>query len=391
MLQFSLALVALVTIVRLGSSLYLPALTHIQADLHLTDQAAASTMTVYFACFSAFALLAGPVSDARGRRTLVFGGLGLFALGTVLCGVAQGLTLLLAGRALQALGGSAIPVVTRAMVRDHCDDEQLVEVMGWMGVFNSLAPILAPVLGGVITQFAGWRADFQVLLAATVVLTAWSWGKVPETLPPEKRTPLHLGFTLRQFRRMLTSGLFMGVLMPVLFCFALQGAYLALGPFTFLRVLGLSPLEFGFTSLPLVLALVLGRSLCMRLLKRFDGPTSFVISGGVILVSAILAAGVALAHERTLLALYVPTLVFCLGFGSLLPLGLKSVMTAFQDVGGTASALHTSLMLGASAVGSALGGMALHHVDEYLVLILATAATGPLVFLSCYLSRKLVC
>lgn len=386
-----LSLVGLVSIIRLGSSLYLPALSKMEAEMHIPDHDLAATMSVYFGFFAVAALLAGPVADSHGRRPLIFGGVALFLLGTVLCALAQGLEMLMAGRILQAIGGSSIPVVSRAMIGDTCDDEEIIHVMGWMGVLNSLAPILAPILGGILTQYLGWRSNFYFLLVATALIGLYSLRTVPETLAAEKRTPLHLGFVLRAFGSMLASRLFMGVLLPVFFCFALQGAYLSMAPFVFVRELHISSLAFGLTTLPLVLALLVGRSFCLFWLRRMSADKVFVLSGGLVLLSGVWAGAVAYGGGSSILGLLLPTMLFCLGFGSLMPLGLRSVMTAFAHLGGTAAALNTSLMLAASAAGSAAGGFALASGhDEFKALCWATSMCGPLVFLSCLIFRKSV-
>lgn len=389
--SLTLSLVALVSIIRLGSSLYLPALSKMESELHIPAHNLTATMSVYFGSFAVAALLAGPVADSRGRRPLIFGGIALFLVGTVLCALARGLEMLMAGRVLQAIGGSSIPVVSRAMIGDTCDEDEIIQVMGWIGVLNSLAPVLAPILGGILTQYLGWRSNFYFLLVATALIGLYAWRTVPETLAVEKRTPLQLGFVLRAFGSMLASRLFMGVLLPVFFCFALQGAYLSLAPFVFMRELQLSSLAFGLTTLPLVLALMLGRSLCLFCLRRMGADRVFVLSGGLVLLSGVGAGAVAHRGDSSVLGLLLPTMLFCLGFGSLMPLGLRSVMKAFAHLGGTAAALNTSLMLAASAAGSAAAGMALAHgQNEFQALCWATALCGPPVFLTCVGFRKCV-
>lgn len=386
---FSLAVVVLVSLIRLSSSLYLPAMPAMERELSLPDHDLATTMTIYSGFFAGAAVFLGPMADALGRRWLVFGGLAIFLIGTWACSVADGLGLLLVGRALQGLGGSSIPVTTRAMVRDACDDAQLLQVMGWIGVLNGLAPLMGPVLGGAITEMAGWRANFEVLLAVGAAVAVLSWPFLPETLPPERRVPLGLASSLRTYGRMLVSPLFMGVLAPALVCFVLQGIYLTMAPFVLMSELHLSPVQFGLSTIPLVVGLMAGRSLCMRLVKSGSDQRAYVLSGVIVLASGVVGLLVAVADWRTVAGLLLPTTLFCVGFGSLLLIGQKSVMTAFQDVGGTASALHASAMLAASAAGNALGAFFLAGPgDGFRILCAAPFVGGILAVAACGYGRR---
>lgn len=386
---FALSLVMLLSVVRLGSSLFLPALPAMGHGLGLTDTELSSIMTVYFAGFGVFALFTGPLSDAFGRRRVIFIGIAISLAGTLLCGVATGIVVMMAGRVLQAVGGSGIPVTTRAMVRDVCDDRQTISVMGWMGIFNSVVPIVAPVAGGFITEHIGWRANFHLLALVTAVIAIASYRYVPETLEKTSRVPFGVASIVRSYAGMLGTPAFMLVLTPLILCFLLQGVYLAMAPFVFVRVLRMSPSSFGLTGILLMLGLVAGRYVCVFLLKLMPEDRVFVVSG----VLAFAAGPVFLAANRlageTAFSVLASTVVFCLGFGCMLPLGIKSILTMFPRQRGAASALHNSLTLGASAVGSAASGFMLTNPSREIPdLCAATLVCGVLVLISALAARR---
>ncbi|WP_415715054.1 MFS transporter [Maridesulfovibrio sp.] len=194
-----LLLFMITSICRLATSIYLPALPIIGDSLHLEESVLGLTLTVYFFGFSFFTLVAGPLSDAWGRRRVLLIGAAVFMFGSLVCATAQGGTALLAGRLLQAIGACSIPVTSRALVRDAFEDQQVITVIGWMGVLGAIVPSIAPILGGAITEYIGWRYTFGFLAFTSffILLTA-SW-KLPETLPEEKRHPLTLPHIFKVF------------------------------------------------------------------------------------------------------------------------------------------------------------------------------------------------
>jgi len=387
--SFALALVMLLSVVRLGSSLFLPALPSIGIDLGLTDHELASIMTVYFAGFGICALFTGPLSDAYGRRTVIFGGIAICLLGTLLCGVACGIAAMMTGRILQAVGGSGIPVTTRAMVRDVCDDRQTISVMGWMGIFNSVIPIVAPAAGGFITEQIGWRANFYVLILLTAAIAVSAYRFVPETLGRADRVPFRAWPIIQAYAGMLRSPAFVFVLIPLILCFLLQGAYLSMAPFIFVRTLKMSPAAFGLTGILLVIGLVAGRYVCILLLKFLSESSVFVVSGALCFLSGLVFVLAYVLAGETAFSVLTSTVVFCLGFGCLLPLGLKTILTLFPRQRGAASALHNGLTLGASAVGSAASGLMLvDQFKEIQDLCIATLVCGTLVLISTVYGRR---
>lgn len=389
MMAFAFSLVMLLTLVRLSSSLFLPALPLMGRDLQLSDQVLTSLVTVYFCIYALGGLVAGPLSDARGRQGIVFGGSLICLLGTVVCIFAQGAWILLGGRVLQALGGSAIPVTSRAMIRDACDDRQTISVLGWMGVFNSVMPMLAPVLGGLITQHLGWRANFSLLAVLTLAIILYAIRFVPETLSQDRRVVLDLGTTLGLYLKMMISPAFLLVTLPLVLCFILQGAYLAVAPFLFIRQLKVSPVVFGLTGIILVMGLVIGRYVCVALLKVLSASSTFIVGGVLACAGGLSFILVVALNMVSVWGALIPSVLFCIGFGCLMPIGMKAVLTLYQDTGGTVSALHTSLTLGSSALGSALSGAMLSAgYHEMFILCVTTAGCGVLILLSCLCSRR---
>lgn len=391
LVALSVYLVLITALVRLGMSLYIPALPRMGIDLGLSAQQLAYTMTTYLIGFAVASVLLGPLSDHWGRRILVQGGLLLFLLGSLMCGVTQGYGVLLAGRILQAAGGGAVMVATRAMTRDAFDDQQMIVVLGWIGAITGLVPVLAPLFGGLLTQGFGWRANFYVLSGATVAVALFAnrWSR--ETLSRDHRLPFNFGGTLRAYGAMLVSSGFMVPLLPVMLCFALQGAYLVASPFIFIHLFKMTPVLFGATSMLLVSGLLGGRFICTVICKSRGHHAAFMAGSTLTFLGGLLFLFFILAKLLSVATILLASSLYCLGFGALLPIGMKAGLSAFPERVGASSALFGCLTLGATAAGSgALGALLTQTARDIHLLGTFTFASGCLILLSSLLSRRLL-
>lgn len=388
-LLLSAYLILITALVRLGTSLYLPALPLMADDLGLSAQHMASTMTVYLVGFALASVLLGPLSDQWGRRLLVQGGIAAFGVGSLLCALAPSYGLLITGRILQSVGGAAVQVGTRAMSREAFSDAQMISVLGWIGVITGLVPVLAPVLGGLLTQSLGWHSNFYLLAGGALAVVLATRGIAPETLTHERRTPFKLAGTLKAYGGMLAASGFMLPTIPIMLCFAVQGAYLVAAPFIFIHVFEMSPVAFGFTSLALVGGLLVGRLICMAALKRWGDFPAFVVGAALAFLGGLCSLGVVLSQWISPVSVLGASAVFCVGFGALVPIGMKAGLSAFPDRVGTSSALYGTLTLGATAVGSGgVGALLQRSPRDVDLLCLATFAAGCLILLTSWLSRR---
>lgn len=389
--RLSVYMILLIALVHLGSSLYLPALPSMCNELNLTAKEMSFTMTVFLAAFASASIFLGPLSDHRGRRILIQGGIVFYLAGSLFCAVAQGFELLIAGRILQGFGCSAIPVAIRAMAREAFDDLRMMSVLGWIGAVAGVVPVLAPMLGGLLTQTLGWRSNFYLLVAVIFAMGLYAVRYTPETLPRANRTPFLVADTLRTYRLMFVTPEFVVPLIPFLLCFAMQGAYLVGFPFIFISLLGMKPTAFGATTLALVGALATGRSVCLILYKRYGAYPVYLVGSGVAFFGGLLFMIIQLTGRITIASILASSALFFLGFGVLVPVSTMAGLSTFPQRTGTSSALLGFLTMGSSAAGSALLGVFLERTarDTDTMAIFAFTA-GTLILLTAAFCRRVL-
>lgn len=202
--EFILLMALLMSIVAISIDALLPALGVIGGELGVV--VANQTQLVISFIFGGMAigqLIAGPLSDALGRKPILFGGIVLYLIGSIICYVANSLDMLLLGRVIQGLGVSAPYVTAVSVVRDKYAGRDMARVMSIIMMIFILVPAIAPSLGQAVMHLAGWRAIFFLYIGYSITVGLWIALRLEETLTPEHRLPLKLEAFIHGFRTIL--------------------------------------------------------------------------------------------------------------------------------------------------------------------------------------------
>jgi DHA1 family bicyclomycin/chloramphenicol resistance-like MFS transporter len=267
---------------------YLPAFPNIEASLHATSIEVQQTLTAYMFSFGAMILWHGALSDAFGRRNIILGSLALFAIASLGCASAHSIEYLWAFRILQGVSAGAGVVIGRAIIRDLYSGAPAARLLSLVTMIFSVAPAIAPVFGGWIVKLFDWRAIFLVLFAYTVLLLAYCYKRLPETLPPEKRQPFNPQSLARNYYQIFRSPLFHLKAGAVAFNFAGLFLYVAAAPAFITRHLGLGPEGFAWQFVPAVAGIFCGAFTANRLAGKIHIPKQVMI-GFIFLIGASMA------------------------------------------------------------------------------------------------------
>lgn len=358
---------ALTAIGPLSIDMYLPAFPSIEADLQVAAGTAELTLATFFIGMAAGQLFWGPISDRFGRKPPLYAGLLLFGIASLGCALADSAPALTAWRLLQALGGSAGMVITRAMVRDRCAAREAARAFSLLILVMGLAPILAPLLGGWVSVHLGWRAIFVVLAAfALACLLAVRFG-LTESHDTRHEPPLDLGRVLAGYAGLFGNKAFLGYTLSGGFAMAGMFAYIAGSAFVMIQLGGISQADFGWFFGANALGFVLASQVNARLLKVRE-PTRLLrralwapaLAGLVLLVFT--GAG-----QFSLGVILAGIFVYVASLGFIAPNASACALATHGQQAGAASALMGALQFGLAT----LAGVGISHFHDGTAMPLA--------------------
>ncbi|MGZ5095437.1 MAG: multidrug effflux MFS transporter [Burkholderiales bacterium] len=341
---------------------YLPAFPNIQATLHATPIEVQQTLTAYMFAFAFMMLWHGALSDAFGRRNVILVALAVFGVASLGCAAAHSVEYLWAFRILQGVSAGAGVVIGRAIIRDLYSGPTATRLLSLVTMIFSIAPAIAPILGGWIVKLRDWRAIFLFLFLYTALLLWYCYRKLPETLRPEKRRPFSPHVLAKSYKQVFASPLFQLKAGTLAFIFAGLFLYVAAAPVFLTQHLGLGPDQFAWQFVPMVTGIFLGALSANRLtgkisISRHVG-IGFCFLIGASFANVIFHALFAPALPWSVL----PLLFYGIGFSIIAPVIMLLVMDLFPEMRGLVSSCQsfTQTMLGALVAG-VVAPLVWHH------------------------------
>lgn len=353
-------LIAITMIGPLALNIFVPSIPSLIEVFESDLGAVQLTLTVFLVTIAFGQLLYGPFSDRFGRRRVLLVGLVLYILGSAMAALAPTLGLLVAARFLQALGGCAGMVLARAIVRDLFERERAASLLGYITVGMGVAPALAPVIGGQLHEWFGWRASFVFTgFFGIAILTATAL-RLPETNHrPVVR--LHLYGMLHAMGYLLGRGEFLRPALALGFLTGMFFAFLSAAPYLSIEVLGASPRGYALAFVSTVLCFMTGSFLAGRLSQRVGNYRMGLIAIGFALASASLLTVFELTGQFSMVTLFAPMCLAAIGNGIGQPNFIAAGVSVRPELAGTASGLLGAFQMGIGAiitvvVGESLGG-----------------------------------
>jgi DHA1 family bicyclomycin/chloramphenicol resistance-like MFS transporter len=349
-------LAALSAIGPLTTDMYLPSLPDIARQLDASTAQVQFTISAYLIGFAVGQIFYGPVSDRHGRKPVLIAAIALFCVASLACALARSIEALIVARAFQALGGSGGIVLTRAIVRDIYSGARAGRELSLIGSVMALAPVLAPIAGGVLQTGFGWRAVFLTLVAAGLAGTGVIWLLLPETLNIRAAEPVSMPSMLRSYRVVTRHPAYLAYLGITSASYAGLFAWISGAAFVLQNLYGLTPFDFGVAFAIGSLGYMTGSALAARIVVRF-GLDGVLGLGGCACAAGGLGMVMAVAFGMTSwLSLVLPVAVYLAGLGMVLPQGIAGAMTPFPERAGAASSLFGFVQQSAAALcGAAVG------------------------------------
>lgn len=340
----------------LAIDFYLPAFPAMALAFGTDEQHVQLTLAAYFMGLSIGQLAYGPVADRFGRRIPLLVGVGLFTAASLACAFAPNLEWLIGARFIQALGGCSGMVISRAIVSDKCDTVGAAKVFSQLMLVMGLAPILAPMLGGLLVNTLGWQSIFVALTCFSALAALAVALGLPESMPAHlPRQPL--SGSLRQYGRLLTDPIFLGYAFTGGIAIAGMFSYIAGSPFVFIKLYGVPAEHFGWLFGLNAVGFILTAQVNARLLAK-RGPVFLLARAMWIYLGAGLALlAVSSLHTTQLWPLLIPLFVCISSLGCILPNTSACAMSGQGARAGSASAMLGFLQYSVAAGAAALVGV----------------------------------
>jgi len=367
-------LAALSAIGPLTTDMYLPSLPDIARQLGASTAQVQLTISAYLIGFAVGQIFYGPVSDRHGRKPVLLCALALYCVASLACALSTSIEMLIVARFVQALGGSGGIVLARAVVRDLYSGVRAGRELSLIGSVMALAPVLAPIVGGIFQTGFGWRSIFITLIAAGIAAACVVWLQLPETLSARSSEPVSPSNMLKSYRVVARNPAYLAYLGLSTTSYAGLFAWISGASFVLQNLYGLSPFSFGVAFAVGSVGYMTGATLAARLVMRFGIDGVLGIGSITLALGGLgMVAGVAFGFTSAF-SLVLPVAVYLAGLGMVLPQAIAGAMTPFPERAGAASALLGFIQQSAAAICGAVVGWLLG--ENAWPLAAAVAAMG---------------
>ena len=333
---------------------YLPSFPEIAEKLNATQLEVQQTLSIYLLSFAVMTLWHGAIADRFGRRKVILVAVGLFAVASAGCTLATRIEHLWFWRAMQGITAGAGIVIGRAIVRDLFDGAQAQRLMSQITMMFALAPAIAPVIGGWLQMFFGWRSVFAFLVVSTAALWLACWKLLPETLPPEKRQSLRPAYLGATYWKVMTSPAFLFVCAAVSLNFAGFFIYVLSAPVFLMTHLGVPETGFLWLFGPAMGGMICGSWLSGRLAGKISPSRTillgYMVMGGAatfnLIINLVLPPGLPWS--------VMPIFVYTTGMSLAMPSLTLFALDPFPAQRGLAASCQTFFQSGFNSISAAL-------------------------------------
>jgi len=353
---------------------YLPSFPEIERLFGVAPVVMQQTLTAYMIPFAIMTLWHGAISDTLGRRRVTLALLAVFVAASIGCACAWNIGALLAFRALQGMAAGAGMVIGRAVVRDVLDGAEARRLMSHVALVFALAPSVGPVVGGWLQVWFGWRSVFVFLALFAALMWTWCFVAMPETLPPHRRQPLHLGNLLRGYGQALGSLPFVSLAIGLTLNFSAVFIYIISAPVFLMDQLHVGATGFIWLFGPITCGILGGTWISSHLAGTLSSRRTVALGYGIMAVAALGNVAFNFWHAPALPWSVLPVVVYVMGNSIAAPCLTLMALDLFPERRGLAASCQSFAQSSGNALVTAIiaplvWGTALHLALGMLTLL----------------------
>ncbi|NIF46593.1 Bcr/CflA family multidrug efflux MFS transporter [Enterobacter sp. Ap-916] len=363
----------------LSIDMYLPALPMIAQGFNVPAGSAQMTLSTYILGFAIGQIFYGPMADSLGRKPVVLGGTLVFALAAIACALSQTIDQLIWMRFLHGLAAAAASVVINALMRDIYPKEEFSRMMSFVMLITTIAPLVAPMIGGAVLVWYSWHTIFWILAAAALLASAMIFFFIHETLAPEMRQKFNLRTTAGNFATLFRHKRVLSYMLASGFSFAGMFSFLSAGPFVYIELNHVSPQHFGYYFALNVVFLFFMTMINSRFVRRVGAINMFRTGLCIQFAMAVwLVVSSQLDFGFWAMVLGVAVFISCVSLVS--SNAMAVILDEFPHMAGTASSLAGTFRFGIGALTGALLSVATFNTAWPMIWSIAICATASVLF-----------
>lgn len=343
---------------------YLPVLPEMSEFFHTSPALASLSLTTGMIGLAAGQVFIGPLTDKYGRKKILVGSMLMFAIASVLCIIAPNIYVFNLMRIFQGLAGAGGIVISKSMSTDMYSGKELANFMAILGSINGIAPVCAPVVGGIMAGFTTWQGVFALLLGIGIILMVCS-ARLPETLTPERRIQKNIMQVYANLFRVFRNSLFTLSTLAEMACFFTFFAYIASSPFILQQIYGLSPFEFSLCFALNAFTIGIGAAIG----PQFKHTNTALKCGAIDFVVAAVCLSLCLYIHAPLVVVMGFYIYLLVSFGLMQPGLTATALDAERKNAGAASAIFGASGFVAGAISSPLVAMGKIEITSSLIMI----------------------
>ena len=333
---------------------YTPSMPHMVGPLGTTISMMQLTVTLYMLTFALSQVIGGVLSDRYGRRPTLLWSMPIFLMGSVVCLLAGNMTMLVMGRLLQGFGVGISALSGPALIADCFEGEDVNKVSGYYSTVYSFIPISAPVIGGILQDLLGWRANFGFMLLLGIVVFACFWRFLPETHQPQAQHQINLKNIVHNYGAVLRNGRYLLAVLAMIFVWSLFVVFSVMAPFLIQNSLHYSSTVYGVLALLVGLGFFVGNALNTQLVKSRSPKQAKMLGLSVMVIASLILLMLPSVGVFTLWSIMAPIFIVMIGGGLCFPHLYADAVSAVTEYAGIAGALIGSLILTGAVIITAI-------------------------------------
>ncbi len=338
-----------------ASDMYVPSMPDIAHYYHVDTSVVRMTISFFLISLAFSQLYYGPASDKYGRKGMIIIGSVVYLIGSIVCYSSESIQMLILGRVIQGAGVGALMSLSRTIIQDSANKKQFLNVMAWLSIFFLVAPAMAPVIGGFLQTYFGWRSTFVFMIVFVLILLAVIITFLPETNHYKNKDALKIKVIATNYLEIMKHGRFL------MYCFVMVAAlsgiivFYTISPFIFIVDYHMSPSSYGLLSLGIVASALAGRIyMTLYAIKHYDADKILMIGVVFMFIGGIFMLGISLLGETPWLIM-IGICIYTFGGGLVTPTSAAQALRLFPKIIGSVGAIYGFLQMGGLFLTSYIG------------------------------------